>query len=139
MAEIIPIVVENWEELSKAIKLKRTAILVNNEEMYSELSKSELGRKAIKFGKKASVATGIASLVTALFGPIGIFTASAYIFTASILTLGGSALAGISKGDLNKYKLGMLEEEKLIVLIKIKGSNSMSKKDTIKLPENLSK
>lgn len=139
MAEIIPIIVSNIDELGQAIRLERTAILVENKDMYSALQdrekKSNQKHKLRKIGKGASAATGIASFIACIFGPVGIFMASAYVLTASLLTFGGSSLAGLGKSELDKYKIIMYEEMELLVLVKTKGTNAITKNDSIKLPK----
>lgn len=143
MAEIIPIIINDMSELSQAIKLERTAILVKNEELYDVLQereqKSNRRKKISKIGKGASAVTGVASFVAALFGPVGIFVASTYALTASLFALGGSSLLGVSKNELDKYKVVLYENGKLLVLVKVKGKNAAKKNDTVKLPHDFEK
>ena len=141
MAEIIPIIVNNYEELAGAVKLERTAILVKNKEMYDSLAAREKRslrkKKASNVGKGASVVAGVGSVVAAILGPVGIFAACTYILTASILTFGGSALAGISKSDLYKYRIAFYEDKEILVLLKVKGVNAARKDDTVRIPDDL--
>lgn len=141
MAEIIPMIVNNCEELAGAVKLERTAILVKNKEMYDSLAAREKRslrkKKASNVGKGASVVAGVGSVVAAILGPVGIFAACTYILTASILTLGGSALAGISKSDLDKYRIAFYEDKEILVLLKVKGVNAARKDDTVRIPDDL--
>lgn len=138
MAKIVPIIVSSADELAQAIELQRTVILVKNKEMYDALlaeeSKKIKRMKASKIGKASSAAVGAGSLVAALFGPVGIFVAASYAFTASILAFGGSALAGIKKSKLDNYKVTLDEEHKLLVLCKTKGKNAMQKDDIVDIP-----
>ena len=139
MAKVIPIVVSNADELAQAIKLQRTAILVKNKEMYDALiareNKKIRRKKASKIGKASSAAIGVGSFIAALFGPVGIFVAATYALTASVLAFGGSALAGIDKSELDKYKVALDEEHEWLVLWKVKGQNAMQNDDTVDIPK----
>lgn len=137
MAKIVPIVVSNNEELAQAIKLQRTAILVNNKDMYEFLITSEKEskkrKKISKTGKRTSALVGLGGLAAALFGPVGIFIGATYASVAGLLAYGGSALVGIQKSDLENYQVAFDEENERLVLWKIKGKNAMKKDDVIDL------
>lgn len=137
MAKIVPIVVSNNEELAQAIKLQRTAILVNNKDMYEFLITSEKEskkrKKISKTGKRTSALVGLGGLAAALFGPVGIFIGATYASVAGLLAYGGSVLVGIQKSDLENYQVAFDEENERLVLWKIKGKNAMKKDDVIDL------
>ena len=137
MAKIVPIVVSNNEELAQAIKLQRTAILVNNKDMYEFLITSEKEskkrKKISKTGKRTSALVGLGGLAAALFGPVGIFFGATYASVAGLLAYGGSVLVGIQKSDLENYQVAFDEENERLVLWKIKGKNAMKKDDVIDL------
>lgn len=137
MAKIAPIVVSNNEELAQAIKLQRTAILVNNKDMYEFLITSEKEskkrKKISKTGKRTSALVGLGGLAAALFGPVGIFIGATYASVAGLLAYGGSVLVGIQKSDLENYQVAFDEENERLVLWKIKGKNAMKKDDVIDL------
>ena len=137
MAKIVPIVASNNEELAQAIKLQRTAILVNNKDMYEFLITSEKEskkrKKISKTGKRTSALVGLGGLAAALFGPVGIFIGATYASVAGLLAYGGSVLVGIQKSDLENYQVAFDEENERLVLWKIKGKNAMKKDDVIDL------
>lgn len=136
MAEIIPMTVSSGDELAQALDLERTAIIVTDKKICQavreKLKKTKNRKKASKIGKITSSVAGVGSFIAALFGPVGIFVAATGILTASVLGLGGSALAGINTSKLDEYKVALASNQEHVLLVKASGKNAIKKDDTVR-------
>lgn len=135
MARIIPIFVSDSRELAQAIELERSAIVVKNKKMYQELQKREKKSKARKNGSKigaaSSAVVGLTGIALAIAGPVGWFGAALGITATSLLTLCGSALAGVDKSKLDSYQISFNKQHELMILRKIKGKNAIEMTDDV--------
>lgn len=118
MANIKPICVSNMSEISIAVSEKRTAIVVKDKEIYENIKGNvKFERRAGKMGKVMTV-LGVVELIS--LGP-----------TISLLLASAFGLGLTTKSKLKNYKVFIDESSEELLLIKIKGSNAITKGDIV--------
>lgn len=154
MATIYPFVVNNSEELDKAVSENKAVILVTNKdlipaikrEVKEDTHKEEKHIRAVKATKKGAKIAAVgaaASIVTAVAAPV--LALPAIVATAvGVAVTGGGAVTSIATVDTTKnpftaltskmmkcYVWNEVSEERFLLLVKISGRNTFDSKTDI--------
>lgn len=127
---IIPMVARDREEFKTAVRLKRTAIIIDNAEIEETVRKNVKKSTGIFAASGFSSAAGVLGI--AAFGAIpvlggAVLTASLAAYAIGTVVYGGQALAD----GLCKYTVIRDELTGKLVLIRMFGANAIKKGDTI--------
>lgn len=126
--KVLPVVVSEVEDLFDAAKNNKKVIIVNNTNLFEAIKKNV--DKDANFNKRAAWITGtgavllavafLTPLTAALEMPI---VASACIGQFCIMGGGGASLISQIKGKFKDYAWEESEDNKILILTKVKGKN----------------
>lgn len=127
---IIPITARNAEEFKTAVRLKRTAILIDNDEIEAAVKKSVKKSTGVFAASGFSNAAGALGVVA--FATIPVLGAAVLLSSLAATAVGTAVGGGQFLADgLCKYTVIRDELTGKLVLIRILGVNAIKKGDTI--------
>ena len=127
---IIPITARNAEEFKAAVRLKRTAIIIDNAEIEEAVRKSVKKSTGIFSASGASGAAGVLGIVA--FEAIPVLGGAVLIASLAASAIGTAVGGGQALADgLCKYTAIRDELTGKLILIRVWGANTIKKGDTI--------
>ena len=127
---IIPMVARDREEFKTAVRLKRTAIIIDNAEIEETVRKNVKKSTGIFTASGASGAAGILGI--AAFGAIPVLGGAVLTASLAAYAIGAAVCGGQTLADgLCKYTAIRDELTGKLILIRVWGANAIKKGDTI--------
>ena len=127
---IIPITVKTREEFQTAVRLKRTAIIIDNKEIEDVVKKEMQKSSGFSATSNISCGAGLAGIVA--FFAIPVVGAGVLLASAAATVIGTALGCGQELIDgLTKYAMIKDTPNNRIVLIRVSGKNAIKKDDTI--------
>ena len=127
---IVPITVKTKEEFQTAVRLKRTAIIIDNKEIEDAVKKAM--QKSSGFSTASSIGCGAGWAGIVAFFAIPVVGAGVLLASAAATVIGTALGCGQELVDgLTKYAMIKDTPNDRIVLIRVNGKNAIKKDDTI--------
>lgn len=138
--EIVPVTVKTKDEFQAAVRLKRTAIIVDNAEIETVVKNAMQKSKRFDTVNNVVGTVGVTGVIAgiAAIAVLPVAAAAATAIMAVTFTSAGAAAISAALGlgqeiadALIKYAMIKDEQSAHVVLVRIRGKNAMKKGDTI--------
>ena len=138
--EIVPVTVKTKDEFQAAVRLKRTAIIVDNAEIETVVKNAMQKSKRFDTVNNVVGTVGVTGVIAgiAAIAVLPVAAAAATAIIAVTFTSAGAAAISAALGlgqeiadALIKYAMIKDEQSAHVVLVRIRGKNAMKKGDTI--------
>ena len=138
--EIVPVTVKTKYEFQAAVRLKRTAIIVDNAEIETVVKNAMQKSKRFDTVNNVVGTVGVTGVIAgiAAIAVLPVAAAAATAIMAVTFTSAGAAAISAALGlgqeiadALIKYAMIKDEQSAHVVLVRIRGKNAMKKGDTI--------